>query len=270
MKPWKELKEDSRFSRLDPRKSNVLLLDYDGTLAPFTSDRDNAVPYPGVRNLLEDIHSSSSTRLVFVSGRDVQTLLRLLDLSFSPEIWGSHGGEHLCADGTVEPLHLCDSQRSGMDRARAVAADVCDRLGLSGRVEEKTGGVALHFRGLSPHSAHSLRDSVRPLWAGLAADSSLDLHTFDGGLELRVPGMDKGRAVRAVLADLGDAVREVGIFYLGDDLTDEDAFSALEGQGVSILVRGEARASLAEFHLHPPFELLEFLKHWRMRTGGAG
>jgi trehalose-6-phosphatase len=55
---------------------------------------------------------------------------------------------------------------------------------------------------------------------------------------------------------------DVPIAYLGDDLTDEDAFVALGYRGYSILVRGEVRASSARFWLRPPEELLGFLDGW--------
>jgi trehalose-6-phosphatase len=52
------------------------------------------------------------------------------------------------------------------------------------------------------------------------------------------------------------------VAYLGDDLTDEDAFAAVGDRGLSFLVRGEARASNARYWLRPPEELLEFLDGW--------
>jgi trehalose-6-phosphatase len=55
---------------------------------------------------------------------------------------------------------------------------------------------------------------------------------------------------------------DVPVAYLGDDLTDEDAFVALGNKGDSILVRGEVRASFARFWLRPPEELLGFLDTW--------
>jgi len=52
------------------------------------------------------------------------------------------------------------------------------------------------------------------------------------------------------------------VAYLGDDLTDEDAFAAMGNRGLSILVRGEVRRSCARFWLRPPEELLHFLDEW--------
>jgi len=78
---------------------SVLLLDYDGTLAPFSVDRQRAVPYPGVRNLLQQIIDGGRTRLVIVTGRDAHEIDPFLRLRPAPEIWGSHGLQRLLPDG---------------------------------------------------------------------------------------------------------------------------------------------------------------------------
>ena len=59
-----------------------------------------------------------------------------------------------------------------------------------------------------------------------------------------------------------EAGRDAVVFYLGDDVTDEDAFAALKGKGTSVLVRKEPRPTQAEWLLKPPEELLEFLCRW--------
>ncbi|MBN1102718.1 MAG: hypothetical protein JXL84_04800, partial [Deltaproteobacteria bacterium] len=80
----------------------ALLLDYDGTLAPFHSDPSRAFPYSGVPEMLNRIMSSGKTRVVVISGRWTKDLLPLLALRRQPEIWGSHGLERLRKDGSNE------------------------------------------------------------------------------------------------------------------------------------------------------------------------
>jgi len=92
----------------------------------------------------------------------------------------------------------------------------------------------------------------------------LTLRSFDGGLELRVPGRDKGSAVREVLAEEGV---EAAAAYLGDDLTDEDAFRALQGKGLAALVRPESRPTAADIWLQAPDELILFLDRWLAAAG---
>ena len=82
---------------------------------------------------------------------------------------------------------------------------------------------------------------------------------FDGGIELRVPARDKGDGVRTILGEMeNDAI----VAYLGDDLTDEDAFRAIKGKGLGVLVRKKLRPTAADVWIRPPKELLEFLAEW--------
>jgi trehalose-phosphatase len=81
------------FRSLGGAARRALMLDYDGTLAPFHVDPVRAEPYPGVREALAAILSAGHTRLVVVTGRATRDLLPLLRLNPGPEIWGSHGWE---------------------------------------------------------------------------------------------------------------------------------------------------------------------------------
>ncbi|MCB2156469.1 trehalose-phosphatase [bacterium] len=244
------------FERLRAAPRRVLLLDYDGTLAPFREKRDEAVPYPGVREAVREILESGSTRLAVISGRYTRDLLPLLDIDPHPEIWGSHGWEHLWTDGRCEVPEMGQDALRGIERARAWA----DERGLNEQTEEKPGCFALHWRALREDKAIELEREARAAWAPFAEGTPLELHGFDGGLELRVGGRDKGDAVRAILAD---EQSDAAIAYLGDDLTDEDAFRELEGRGLRVLVRGEFRETRADLWLTPPEELIDFLNTWK-------
>jgi len=61
--------------------------------------------------------------------------------------------------------------------------------------------------------------------------------------------------------------RETAAAYLGDDTTDEDAFKAIRGRGIGVLVRPQFHATAADFWLKPPEELLEFLERWHELGG---
>lgn len=248
--------------RLQCHPEPVLLLDYDGTLAPFQVDRDQAFPYPGVRQRLAALLQRSGTRLVVVSGRPIADLLPLLGMKPHPEIWGCHGWERMLPSGEYRLGELPPAARSALDRAAAWVAE----KGLKAHSESKPASVTLHWRGLEAKTAAGLDRSARAAWTSLAEEAGLELHEFDGGLELRHPGRDKGSAVREVLAETPPAA---AIAYLGDDLTDEDAFRALHDRGLSILVRSRHRASSADLWLRPPEELLAFLDTWLQRGSGG-
>lgn len=246
---------NSFWRRLQAASQRVLLLDYDGTIAPFRIKRDEAVPYPGVQELLEEILARGNTRLIIVTGRSTGDLLPLLGLGRTPEIWGCHGWERLLPGGEPDLGKLPRKALSALGAARQWALD----HGYRAHLENKPASVALHWRGLSPSRLDSMRHKAIVAWERLAADGGLELHPFDGGFELRCPGRDKGSVVRQVLSETGP---EAAVAYLGDDLTDEDAFRALKGRGLTVLVRTEFRPSAADHWLQPPSELLDFFQHW--------
>jgi trehalose 6-phosphate phosphatase len=70
---------------------------------------------------------------------------------------------------------------------------------------------------------------------------------------------DKGRAVAWLEEELGLRSPQVLTIYIGDDLTDEDAFRQVRGHGVGILVRDESRPTLAHYALEHPGEVRDFL-----------
>jgi trehalose 6-phosphate phosphatase len=233
----------------------VLLLEYDGTLAPFDASRDHAYPYPGVACLLQEIVRNGRTRVVVISGRDAADILHLLNIHPGPEVWGIHGLQRLRTDGSTEMPRLDERTLDGLSDAERW-------LGyqqLRHTAEIKAGSIAVHWRGLSESAANDLRARVLLGWRPMAEYSGLDLLEFDGGVEIRGPGADKGNAVRAFLGEIG---RDTPTAYLGDDSTDESAFRAIEGRGISVLVRPAWRQTAAQSWLHPPGELLDFLWLW--------
>lgn len=246
---------DRFFTRARQSSARILMLDYDGTLAPFRVERDQAYPYPGIPERLVDIQADPNTRLIVISGRAVADVRPLLGLEPSPEIWGSHGAERYLPGEGMQCIALSEKTRQGLDTIVSWAAD----NKLDDAVEGKPTGIAFHFRGRSEPDAARLVEKIRSAWAGRVAEFGLEWHHFDGGVELRVSGISKGDAVGSIL----DESVKAAIAYLGDDLTDEDAFRALEGRGLRILVREQPRETLADIRLTPPKELLDFLDRWR-------
>ncbi|OGP60939.1 MAG: trehalose-phosphatase [Deltaproteobacteria bacterium RBG_13_61_14] len=262
MKPELNSPELARFwERLAGAPQRVLMLDYDGTLAPFRVERDHAFPYPGVREALDRILAGRTSRLVLVSGRWTKDLIPLLGLRELPEIWGCHGLERLFPDGRYEIAPM--DERSV--QALAEADHWAEAQGWGERCEAKPGSIALHWRGLAPAEQEALSRQFREAWAVRGPASGLELHDFDGGLELRAPGRNKGDAVETILAEAGP---EAAAAYLGDDLTDEDAFGAIRGRGLSVLVREQWRETAAELWLRPPGELVEWLNQWARGCAG--
>jgi trehalose-phosphatase len=241
--------------RLRAAPRSVLMLDYDGTLAPFHVDRFAATPYPGVDERLVTLSTISQVRLVLVSGRSARELHDLLRPGIRAEIWGSHGWERLRSDGTYELFALSPVQRAALEQVGLEMS----ALGLSETLEVKPTSLAIHWRSFEPALQERIRSSVQSIFARIDQADGLHLLPFDGGLELRSTDRTKGTAVTEILSQEPD---DAPVAYLGDDLTDEDAFVAVGNKGYSLLVRSEVRASFARFWLRPPEQLLEFLNAW--------
>jgi trehalose-phosphatase len=252
---------DEFFLQLSDAKKTALLLDYDGTLAPFRVDASRARPWAGIEPLLDAISDCERARIVFVTGRPAHSAARLLELKRKPEIWGLHGAEHLLPDGTLERMPLDEEATQAIEEARQAVEEA--RLGF--RVEHKPNSVGVHWRGKAFESSQGAQERTLEMMERYTHVPTVKLLKFDGGLELRA-GNDKGDAVRAIRAELP---RDAAIAYLGDDTTDEDAFDALGDAGLSVLVRKEWRPSAAQVWIRPPEELRRFLRRWKTAVCSA-
>jgi len=243
------------FVELAKSNHSLLLLDYDGTLAPFHEERDEAVPYPGVKERLEKLMTHPHTEVAIISGRWSKDLLPLLGMAKPPEIWGCHGVER--PDGSI--VGISPATAAALNEAEIWA----EQVGLGDRVERKPASLAFHWRGLRKEEAARIVRSVAAKWPPGSERDGLTLKEFDGGLELRPSGLNKGGAVRKILERF-DTSHPVA--YLGDDFTDEDAFAELGERGLKVLVRSEPRETGADLRLSPPDELLSFLDRWLENT----
>ncbi|MFY9560213.1 MAG: trehalose-phosphatase [Terriglobales bacterium] len=256
LKPEAQLHVEPFLNAVAEASQALLLLDYDGTLAPFRKERDQAFPYPGVAPVLQEIARNGHTRMVIISGRDTSETIPLLGIEPLPEVWGLHGLQRRTPEGTTEVLPLEEHVLDALSDA--------DRwLGyqqLRHTAEFKTGSIAVHWRGLSDRGVEELRGRVLLGWKPIAEHARLELLEFDGGVEIRAPEADKGDVVRILLDEMSPGTPAA---YLGDDATDERAFRAIRGRGLSVLVRPRWRHSAAQLWLKPPDELLDFLTQWR-------
>ena len=210
---------DAALAEFATRRPLLVASDYDGVLARLRDEPSAAVPEEGVAETLARLAGVPGVTVAIVSGRGVEDLQATSGLS-GPFRWvGSHGEEF---DGPLagELAHRRD------ELAAVLASAVADVPGA--RLEIKPASVAVHVRMVQDRAvAASVLER-----AGTLVDSSLTLKPGKNVLEVAVTDADKGTALRRLIAELDDAAA----MYLGDDVTDEDAFRALRPDDLTVKI----------------------------------
>jgi trehalose 6-phosphate phosphatase len=239
--------------RLDGRRPAVFL-DYDGTLTPIVERPELAVLAPQMRETVRRL--ARACPVAVVSGRalaDVSALVGIEELHYA----GNHGFE-LRRAGEAGPRR--DKGReflAAIERfAGLVEAEISPVPGAF--VENKTYSLSVHYRQAPPERVREIEGAVDRL---LADFPELRKHRGKKVFEIR-PRIDwnKGKAVLWLLEALDLDGREILPFYLGDDVTDEDAFRALSGRGIGILVADAPVRSAADYALRDVGEVRRFLE----------
>ncbi len=209
-------------------KRALVFLDYDGTLVPFTARPEQAVPDEEIRRLLRSLSRRSKNNVVIISGRTRKTLedwLGGLDIGLIVE----HGA--WIKERGLDWALLEPAQDAWKNEVREVLAQYVDRTpGAS--LEEKDFSLALHYRRVDAEVAPLRMREVKEDLLTIAAEQCLDILEGDMVLEVRNPGINKGRAALRIISG-GDWDF---ILAIGDDRTDEDLFSALPDFAYSIKV----------------------------------
>lgn len=239
----------------DVGRRSLLMLDYDGTLAPFHQNRMQALPYPGIRERLNMLMQAKAARVVIISGRSLDELKQLLKIPLGMELWGSHGLQRQLPNGAESNTPVDPRWREGLDKCQAICSETFSVQFL----EVKPYALALHWRGIDQPETLETLQAIGSRWNAIGPEYGLEVRPFDAGLELLPKNLGKGEAVRQLL---GETTPDTAIAYLGDDITDENAFEALGDRGLKVLVRKELRPTLADIQLVPPDELLAFLDRW--------
>jgi trehalose-phosphatase len=246
--------------RLGASERSFLGLDYDGTLAPFRVDPMKARPLPGIKDLLKDLVGSGRTDLAVVSGRPVSEVAALLD-GVALTIVGSHGFEVAGPDGEVVAVHPDPDQSEGLGAALRITLPA----GADARLEVKIASVALHTRGMPLNLAMRLEERVFQEWRRLEYSCRLECRRFNGGVELRAVGRNKGDALRELLS--GQPADSFCV-YVGDDETDEDAFRTIADRGIGIKVGDFQAGTAASGYLPDCAAVKTFLEKWLSVVAG--
>lgn len=247
---WEELKE--RFEG----KKLALFLDYDGTLSEIAPRPELATLGEKMREALKRVAEVWPTHIVSGRGRtDVEDLVGLKNLYYA----GSHGfdikgpaGSGVDFEKDPEPAGMIDALHEELTEKTAHIEGAL--------VENKRFSCAVHYRQVADKDVPELEKIVDET---LKKGNRVTKLKKAGGkkvFEIR-PNIDwdKGKALAWLRSELGLDGEEVVPLYIGDDVTDEDAFRELKGQGIGILVTDVPRDTAAEYALQNVDEVRLFL-----------
>lgn len=244
-------------------KSDIVLIlcDYDGTLTPIVSRPELATLSEKMRGILRLFSDHEHYKLGIISGRaleDVKDLVRIEGIYYA----GNHGFEIEGPDTrNVHPI---------AEKTRPKIKDICERLESELRnikgviVEDKGLSGSVHYRLVSKEKVPKVKKIFTEITTPYLDEGVIKLTKGKKVLEIRPKiDWDKGKAVLWILDIFRKehGARNILTIYLGDDKTDEDAFSALQKlNGISILVSPSPIKSKAKYFVKDVDEVKRFFE----------
>ena len=237
-------------ARISEAERLLVALDFDGTLAPLVDRPEDARATVRARAAIERLAASDDTRVAIVSGRALDSLGQVASPPDGTLLSGSHGVE-LQLDAGVATIDLRDAELAKLDRLSTIVGEIAaDAEGAW--VERKPAGLALHTRRLSSSDGTALQHAARE-----RVDAELvgiTVRTGKAVLEFAVRSSDKGES----LTRLRQHVGATATIYVGDDVTDEDAFATLDAGDVGVKV-GQGK-SVATYRVRSPEDVADLLE----------
>lgn len=216
-------------------RERLLLLDYDGTLVPFTGDYKKSKPPQGLMRLLEALSSDRHNHVVLISGRSADNL----------QEWFGHLPLSLVAEHGASIKKPGNKNWQSLDKTGARWKDVFlpvlekyTALTPGAKIEVKPYSLVWHYRTASPYYAQKYAVVLKRVLKPALKKYGLEMLQGNKVLEIKNPHVSKGLAARRWLNRKYDFILAVG-----DDMTDEDLFAALPVQAYSVKVgRGRTGA----------------------------
>ncbi len=224
--------------------TGLIAFDVDGVLAPLVDHADDSRLSPDVHELLSTLASQATVGIV--SGRAIESLERLFDFPAELHVFGSHGLEER---GRPAPP-LDDDEQYTFEQLEIIATRGVEAAGDGAWLEYKPASVVLHVREADADRAAPAVEAVTNLARMI---DGAQVTPGSGVVELLARTASKGEALLTLAARLDCAP----VVYLGDDVTDEDAFAAMGAADISVRV-GDGD-SAARYRIAGPVAVVELL-----------
>jgi len=218
------------------RSSNrCLLLDYDGTLVPFSRIPSEAAPDNSVRDLLTRLSADTKNHVIIISGRDLSSLDRWLG-ALPVTLVAEHGASTRPRNGSWQQMvSVSDLWKDEIRRVMQAFVIRC----AGSFIEEKTNTIAWHYRNTQTGLGFSRSRELLNTLSQLIQNTTLQVIDGNKVVEVRIAGFDKGASALRIVGEMDPDF----VLCVGDDTTDEDMFKALEGEGYTIKVNNGASAA---------------------------
>lgn len=256
---------DYLFDNLDKIKRKLkdknlfLFLDFDGTIAPIAKTPDKAKLSKETRKLLEALSGSPGRRLIFISGRSLSDIKKQVGIKGA--IYSGNHGLEIEGPGIKFRFLLSPQYRSILKKIKIGLKQKIATL-KGAFVEDKGLTLSLHYRLLNKRQVPCLEKIFEETVARYLAMDKIKVNTGKMVLEVRPPvAWDKGKVALWLLGrqKFISSKKSALPIYIGDDVTDEDAFKALMKKGLTLFV-GKGKNSLAQYYLKGPDEVGHFLE----------
>ncbi len=238
-------------------KNVVLFLDYDGTLAPISDTPEKAVMPKYTRDVLNKLKKQARCKIAIISGRSLANVKKMTGVK-GIIYAGNHGLEITGIKGENRPL-LTEDYISLVRRLKKVLRNKF--FGIHGvLIEDKRLTLSVHYRLADKKNIPKIKkifyESVKPFLIKKIIKITLGKMVF----EIRpLSKWNKGQIVLWILDKLNKPIKNKMLpVYIGDDVTDEDAFRALKKKGLTVFV-GRRKKSNALYNINSADEVREFL-----------
>lgn len=250
---WEKLKEN-----IDD-KYILLFLDYDGTLTPIVNHPQNAVLPEINKNLLTKLSKNHRCRIILVTGRSLEDIKKLIGIK-EITYFANHGLE-IESDNLKHLTPVFDNFKTTLsDIKKKIECILSSVDGIL--IEDKKYTLSVHYRLVEKNNQDFVKKELNKICGSFLNDESIKVREGKKVFEILPPvDWNKGKIVLWFLDEWKSKLPNLPLFpvYIGDDITDEDAFKALKDLALTVVV-GETELTNAQYYLKNTQDSTKFLE----------